>query len=183
MTDLGTPKAGHRIEDKNRNVLYEASMTKFTLAGPFGFDFIDHEHGTTKAHLVGHQEEADRNSFLFDNHYTFSLDGEDIWKHLKRNGVKVESRFAQGKVLFPSYTVSRDGAEIGYIEASSQYVHEEDAEEHAVANNVPVPGFYRIFTSEKNLDLLFVVALAFARSGATDDKGGSRRILFNTMKG
>ena len=76
-----------------------------------------------------------------------------------------------------------NGAEIGYIEASSQYVHEEDAEEHAVANKVQVPGFYRIFTSEKNLDLLFVVALAFARSGATDDKGGSRKILFNAMKG
>ena len=182
LTDLGTPKYGHRIEDRDRNVLYEAKMTKFTLAGPFGFDFIDHEHGTTKAHLIGHQEEAERNSFLFDNHYTFSLDGEDIWKHLKRNGVKVESRFAQGKVLFPSYTVSRDGAEIGYIEASSQYVHEEDAEEHAVANKVAVPGFYRIFTNEKNLDLLFVVALAFARSGATDDKGGSRRILFNALK-
>ena len=183
LTDLGTPKYGHRIEDKERNVLYEAKMTKFTLAGPFGFDFIDYEHGTTKAHLVGHQEETDWNSFLLDNHYTFSLDGEDIWKHLKKNGVKVESRFAEGKVLFPSYTVSRDGAEIGYIEASSQYVHEEDAEEHAVANKVPVPGFYRIFTSEKNLDLLFVVALAFARSGATDDKGGSRKILFNAMKG
>jgi hypothetical protein len=183
LTDLGTPKYGHRIEDRNRSVLYEAKMTKFTLAGPFGFDFIDHEHGTTRAHLVGHQEETDWNSFLIDNHYTFSLDGEDVWKHLKRNGVKVESRFAQGKVLFPSYTVSRDGAEIGRIEASSQYVHEEDAEEHAIADKVPIPGFYRIFTSEKNLDLLFVVALAFARSGATDDKGGSRKILFNTLKG
>lgn len=183
LTDLGTPKYGHHIEDKDRRVLYEAKMTKFTPAGPFGFDFIDYEHGTTAAHLVGHQEETDWNSFLLDNHYTFSLDGEDIWKHLKKNGVKVESRFAEGKVLFPSYTVSRDGAEIGYIEASSRYVHEEDAEEHAVANKVPVPGFYRIFTSEKNLDLLFVVALAFARSGATDDKGGSRRILFNAIKG
>ena len=183
LTDLGTPKYGHRIEDKDRKVLYEAKMTKFTLAGPFGFDFIDHEHGTTKAHLIGHQEETDWNSFILDNHYTFSFDGEDIWKHLKRSGVKVESRFAQDKVLFPSYTVLRDGAEIGYIEASSQYVHEEDAEEHAVANKMPIQGFYRIFTNEKNLDLLFVVALAFARSGATDDNGGSRKILFNTLKG
>ena len=31
LTDLGTPKYGHRIEDASRNVLYEAKMTKFTM--------------------------------------------------------------------------------------------------------------------------------------------------------
>ena len=183
LTDTGTAKAGHRLEDADRKVLYEAKVTKFSLIGATGMDFIDHEKGTTTPHQVGHEINTEYNSILIDNHSGFKFDGEDIWKHLKRSGVKVESRFAQDKVLFPSYTVLRDGAEIGYIEASSQYVHEEDAEEHAVANKMPIQGFYRIFTNEKNLDLLFVVALAFARSGATDDKGGSRKILFNTLKG
>ena len=40
LTDLGTPKYGHRIEDRNRRVLYEAKMTEFNLAsacsGSFG---------------------------------------------------------------------------------------------------------------------------------------------------
>ena len=36
-------------------------------------------------------------------------------------------------------------------------------------------------TSEKNLDLLFTVLVAMARSGATDERGGSRRMIFNTM--
>jgi len=181
ITDTGTAKYGHRIEDKNRKVLYEAKMTKFALANDFQFDFIDHVNNKTTAHLVGHAEETDWNSLIFDNHYTFKLDGEDIWKHLKRNGITVDSRFAEGKVLTGSYTISRNGEELAYVETTSQYVHEEDAQEHKIANKIPVQGFYRIHTKERNLDLLFVVILAFARSGATDDKGGSRRMLFNSI--
>ena len=183
LTDLGTPKYGHRIEDANRRVLYEAKMTKFSPFSDFGFNFIDHEHNKTTAHLVGHQEDTEWNSLILDNHSGFPLDGENIWKHLKRNGVTVNSKFADGKVLTSSYTIFRDGVQIAYVEASSQYVHEEDAEAHSVASKIPVPGFYRVSTCERNLDLLFVTILAFARSSATDDKGGSRGILFNSMKG
>lgn len=180
ITDTGTPKYGHRIEDKNRNVLYEAKMTKFTMANPFGFDFIDRENNTVTPHLIGHAEETDWNMLLIDNHYTFTIDGEDIWKHLKRNGITVNSKLGNGKVPAPSYVILRDGQEIARVETTSRYVHEEDEEKHKIAGNIPVQGFYRIHTDEKNLDLLFVTVLAFARSGATDDKGGSRKILFNT---
>ena len=93
----------------------------------------------------------------------------------------VESRFASGKVLTPSYTVFRDGEEIACIEQTSQYVHEDDAENHKVASKMPIEGFYRIFTKEKNLDLIFVTVMAFARSGATDASGGGRKMLFNSM--
>lgn len=181
LTDLGTPKYGHRIEDKNRKVLYEAKMTKYAVTHPFHFDFIDHVNHQTTAHLVGHQEETDWNSLIFDNHYTFTFDGKDIWKHLKQNGITVDSKFAEGKILTPSYRILRDGEELAFVEQTSQYVHEDDAEEHKVANKIPIQGFYRIHTSEKNLDLLFVTLLAFARSGATDAKGGSRKIIFNSL--
>lgn len=183
LTDLGTPKAGHHIEDRNGRVLYEAKMTKFTMASPFGFDFIDHEHNKTTPHLVGHAEQKDRNSLIFDNNYTFSLDGKDVWKHLRENGITLDSRLGQAQGIMPSYSICRDGEEIACAESTSKYVHEEDAAEHKVASKVPVQGFYRVHTKEKNLDLLFVVLLAMARSGATDERGGSRRMLFNTMKG
>ena len=85
LTDLGTPKYGHRIEDAARRVLYEAKMTKFSLTTPYGFDFIDHEHGTVTPHLVGHEEETDwGGGFLLDNHYTFELDGVDVWRTPRR---------------------------------------------------------------------------------------------------
>ena len=180
ITDVGTPKYGHRLEDKNRKVLYEARIRKFSMVKPFEVEFIDHVHNKTALHLVGHKEETDRNSIIFDNHYTFDFDGVPIWKHLKRSGVTVESRLASGKVLTPSYTVFRDGEEIACIEQTSQYVHEDDAENHKVASKMPIEGFYRIFTKEKNLDLIFVTVMAFARSGATDASGGGRKILFNS---
>ena len=182
-TDLGTPKYGHQIEDKNRRTLYEAKMTKFTLTAPFGFDFIDHEHNTTTPHLVGHEEDTEWNSLLLDNHHTFKLDGEDIWKHLKRNGITVDSRITLNGTVTSAYRILRDGEEIAVMEATSQYVHEEDEAEHKVASKVPVSGFYRIHTREKNLDLLFVTILAFARSGAADDKGGTFGMLKGTLKG
>lgn len=172
LTDVGTPKYGHRIESKSRKVLYEAKMTKFSLTSPYGFDFIDHEHNVTTPHLVGHEEESQWDSLLLDNHYTFELDGESIWKHLKRNGVSVETERMEG-TIFPRYRVLRDGEEIAIIESSSQFVHEEDAEEHAIMNKVAVPGFYRIWTREENLDVVFVTALAFARTGALNDEGGA----------
>ena len=181
-TDLGTPKYGHQLEDKNRRVLYEAKMTKFTMTSPFGFDFIDHEKNTVTPHLVGHEEDTEWNSLLLDDHFTFKFDGEDVWKHLKRNGITVESKLVTGNTLTSAYTIFRDGVQIAYMEATSKYVHEEDEQEHKAAGKLPVRGFYRVRTDEKNLDLLFVVILAFARSGAADGKGGKFGMLTGTFK-
>ena len=183
LTDLGTVKVGHRLEDKNRKVIYEAKMTKFSPLSAFDFDFIDHENNKTVHHLLGHAEETDWNSLLIDNNYSFTFDGKDVWKQLRSIGVKIDSRFGQAKGVMPSYTISRDGEELAYVENTSQYVHEEDEEAHKVASNIPIQGFYRVHTCEKNLDLLFVILVAMARSGASDERGGSRRMVFNTLKG
>lgn len=183
LTDLGTPKYGHRLEDAGRRVLYEAKMTKFTLTQPFGFDFIDHEHGTAVPHLVGHSEETDWNSLLIDNHNTFELDGVDVWKHLKQNGVSVSTNYTAGggRVIGMDYRIFRDGAEIARAESASQYPHEEDAAKHKVAAAIMAQGFYRVWTREQNLDLLFVTLLAFARSGAGDDRGGTFGAMVGTL--
>lgn len=110
-------------------------MTKFNLTSAREFDFIDHEHGTTTPHLVGHEEESHWDSLLIDNHYTFELDGVDVWKHLKEHGISVDTNFTVGEAtaVGKSYRILRDGYEI-------------------------------------------------ARTGASDDKGGSRGALFGTLK-
>ena len=179
LTDTGTAKVGHRMEDVNKKVLYEAKVTKFSLVGATGMDFIDHVKGTTTPHQVGHEIETDYHSILIDNHSGFRFDGEDIWKHLKRNGVVIESGFMQGKPLWPQYRVLRDGEEIALLQSSGVHVHEEDAaRDGKLANMIPARGYFRIQTREKNLDLLFVVAMAFARTSALDGEGGSFGLLF-----
>ena len=179
LTDTGTAKVGHRMEDVNKKVLYEAKVTKFSLVGATGMDFIDHVKGTTTPHQVGHEIETDYHSILIDNHSGFRFDGEDIWKHLKRNGVVIQSSFMSGKPLWPQYRVLRDGEEIAVLQSSGVHVHEEDAAgDGKLAKMVPARGYFRIQTREKNLDLLFVVAMAFARTNALDGEGGSFGLLF-----
>ena len=179
LTDTGTAKVGHRMEDVNKKVLYEAKVTKFSLVGATGMDFIDHVKGTTTPHQVGHEIETDYHSILIDNHSGFRFDGEDIWKHLKRNGVVIQSSFMSGKPLWPQYRVLRDGEEIAVLQSSGVHVHEEDAAGNGkLAKMVPARGYFRIQTREKNLDLLFVVAMAFARTSALDGEGGSFGLLF-----
>lgn len=184
LTDLGTPKYGHRLEDKNRRVLYEAKMTKFSLTSAFEFDFIDHEHNVTTPHVVGHEEESQWDSFIIDNHYTFELDGVDVWKHLKQNGISADTSFTAGSATLvgKSYRILRDGVEIARAEQTSQYPHEEDAEQHKVAGAVPVQGFFRVWTREENLDVVFITLLAFARTGASDSKGGNFGAVMGTIK-
>ena len=58
-------------------------------------------------------------------------------------------------------------------EENAGEIHEEDAAQHSVASKLAVPGFYRIRTREENLDAVFVTAMAFARSRALNDEGGT----------
>ncbi len=185
LTDLGTPKYGHRIEDAERHVLIEAKMTKYTLTTPFGFDFIDHVNGKTRAHLVGHEETTEWDTFLLDPHCTFQFDGEDIWKHLKRNGIRVDSSFGggNGKLVGVNYTIYRDDMELARVESTSRYVHEEDAAVHGkLGNLISSSRFFRIWTREQNLELLFLTLIAFARTEASADNGGNYKTIFNTLK-
>ena len=68
-------------------------------------------------------------------------------------------------------------------QSTGKYVHEDEAEEHSKAMNaVPVHGFYRVWTREQDLGLLFVTLVAFARTEATDDRGGTYKTILGTLK-
>ena len=173
VTDLGTPKYGHRIEDSEGNILYEAKVTKFTLSAPTGFEFIDHEHGKKAPHLIGHEESTEWSTLLIDNHYTFTFDGEFIWDHLKKNGISVESSFADGSILWIQYRIFRDGKEIALVKSCGA-----NARKGSDSDIMPAFGHYVIETAETNLDLLFVTVMAFARTNAHDAQGGNYGLLF-----
>ena len=158
-------------------------MTEFGVAVDYKFDFIDHEHGKTVPHLVGQVLESTWGTLLADVHDTFEFDGVDIWKHLKQNGISVESSVTagEGALVGMEYRILRDGEEIAHAVQTSQFPHEEDTEAHKVEGKIPIRGFYRIWTTEVYLDLLFVTLMAFARSGAGDDKGGTYGAILGTL--
>ena len=160
LTDLGTAKGTCHIEDAGRNLLYEAVCDKFSLTGDSLYTFVDREHNGSAQYSVGKTMTYTSNGmFALDNHSTFTLDGKYVWKALHRNGIRIETGLDGLKW---AYTVFRDDEPIARIVNTNKKVHEEDA--GGVLAKVPVPGFFRIWTREKNLDAIFMTAFAIGRT-------------------
>ena len=80
------------------------------------------------------------------------------------------------------YRILRNGEEIAMAQTTSQFPHEDDASEHKMASAIPIDGFFRIWSKEQNLDLVFLTLMAFTRSKASDDKGGTIGAEIGTLK-
>ncbi len=160
LTDQGTAKGTCHIEDAGRNLLYEAVCDKFSLVGDSLYTFMDREHSSEKQYSVGKPlTQSSDGLFALDNHSSFQLDGRDVWKSLHKNGVRIETGLDGLKW---AYTLYRDEEEIARIVSTGRKVHEEDA--GGVLSKMPVPGFFRIWTREKYLDAIFLVAFAIGRT-------------------
>ena len=160
LTDLGTAKGTCRIEDGDRNLLYEAVCDKFSLVGDSLYTFRDREHGAEKQYSVGKTlTQSSDGMFALDNHSSFPLDGKDVWKTLHRNGIRIETGLDGLKW---AYTLYRDEEEIARIVSTGRKVHEED--EGGLLSKMPAPGFFRIWTREKYLDAIFLAAFAIGRT-------------------
>ena len=160
LTDMGTAKGTCHIEDQGRDVLYEALCDKFSLMGDSLYTFVDREHGREKQYSVGKTLTQSSNGMLaLDNHSSFLLDGKDVWKTLHRNGIRIQTGLDGLKW---AYTIYRDDAEIARVVNTSKKVHEED--EGGMLSKVPAPGFFRVWTREKNLDAVFLTLFAIGRT-------------------
>ena len=163
LTDQGTAKGTCHMEDAGRGLLYEAVCDKFSLVGDSLYTFKDREHGTEKQYSVGKTlTQSSDGLFVLDNHSSFLLDGKDIWKTLHRNGVRIETGLDGLKW---AYTLYRDEEPIARIVNTGRKVHEED--EGGALSRMPAPGFFRIWTREKYLDVVFLAAFAIGRTDMT----------------
>ena len=163
LTDQGTAKGTCHMEDAGRNLLFEAVCDKFSLVGDSLYTFKDREHGAEKQYSVGKTlTQSSDGLFALDNHSSFLLDGKDIWKTLHRNGVRIETGLDGLKW---AYTLYRDEEPIARIVSTGRKVHEED--ERGALSKMPAPGFFRIWTKEKYLDVIFLVAFAISRTDMT----------------
>ena len=162
LTDLGTAKGGCHIEDPDRRVLYEADATDFSLISDSEYTFTDHENGRSRKFLVSKTVTSSSDApWVLDNHSTFSLNGEDVWKSLHENGIEIETGLSGLKW---SYEIYRDGVQVAHIESSGRLVHEEDAEKGGMLSGVPSQGFFRIWTDEKDLSAVFLCCFAIGRT-------------------
>lgn len=160
--DGNTLKPGYLVEDRSRNVLFTAPMTKNAAIGNRVFTFTDRRLGRTAEHQVGHTVTQSFDNEVFSTSSYFKFDGENIWDVLHRRGIRIETDL---RSQFPKtvYTVSLNGLFFATVETSSKYVHEEDEAEHKI--KLPIGRFYyRCWTNEPDLELLFLTVFAISET-------------------
>ena len=160
--DGSTLKPGYTVEDKNRKVVYEMTMTKQALVGARTFEFRNKLTGRTQEHAVGHTTTVSYNNEIFSQTSWFSIDGKNVWDVLHEQGVRIDTDIAS---KFPKmiYTMSQNGRFFATIETSSMYIHEEDEAQHKI--RIPYgKWYYRCWTNEQNLDLLFLTVFAISET-------------------
>ncbi len=155
-------KPGYILERDDRTVLFEGRMAKQALVGARTFEFIDHLTGRTETHEVGHTMTQTYNDEFFSARSWFKFDGENIWDVLHNRGLRLSTN-ALSKFPNVIYEVSRNGKAFARIETSGQYVHEDDAAEHAL--NIPVGRYYyRVWTDSEDFETLFLTIFAVSET-------------------
>jgi hypothetical protein len=160
--DGNSLKPGYIVEDRSRNVIFTAPMTKNSLVGNRIFTFTDRRLGRTSTHEVGHTVTQSFSNEFFSTDSYFKFDGVNIWDVLHDRGIRIATDL---RSKFPKavYTVSLNGRFFATVETSSRYVHEEDEAEHSV--KIPVGRYYfRCWTEEDNIELLFLTVFAISET-------------------
>ena len=153
---------GYIVDDEDRDLVFEAPMTKQALVGARTFTFTNHRTGAVTEHQVGHTTTETFNNEWFSTRSTFKFDGKDIWDYLHERGVRIKTDLTS---ILPKqrYTISIDGRFAALVETSSQYVHEEDEARHAIA--IPFGQYYyRIWTNEPDIELIFLTVFAISET-------------------
>ena len=155
---LATVKQAFFLEDKDGNVVYEGKMTKFKLFGASPFEFVNHVTNKTEEHTVGKTVTIEENfgsdifSLLSRKSY-FKYDGVKIWDYLHDKGIRVESKLSSNKIGM-THNVSLEGKEIATIATSSP----------KGKSLITTDLYYDVTCDEKNLDIVFLVAFAIAKT-------------------
>lgn len=160
--DGNSLKPGYILEDADRNVLFEGTMTKNSLVGARTYEFNDHSTGSVTEHEVGHVMTQAYDSEVFSAKSWFKLDGENIWDLLHEKGLRISTDM-MSKFPLLAYDVSRNGKALARIESCSMYVHEDEEAEHKLA--IPTGRYYyRVWTDSTDFELIFLVIFAISET-------------------
>ena len=150
-------KQGFLLEDEDKNIVYEAKMIKQHLLGAMQFSFINHITNKEEEHKVGHtitfeQNNGDMSSFLSTKSY-FKFDGKNIWDYLHEKGIRIDSKMFD-KSVGMTYDITLEGKDIATVVMVSPNG----------GKFLTGSYWYNVTTSEENLDLVFLVIFAIART-------------------
>ncbi len=157
---LGTIKQTFFLEDENSHTVYEGRMKKFSLFGASPFEFVNHLTNKIEEHKVGktvtiEQGGNDLISFMSKRSY-FKYDGQKIWDYLHDLGIRIDSKPSSNKIGM-TYDISLEGKNIATIASSSP----------KGKSFITTDLYYDVICEEENLDLVFLVAFAIAKTEQT----------------
>lgn len=154
-------KQGHVMEDSNRQVIYEGAIKAFKVIGDFEMDFINHISGRTETHFIGHTITTETSDIITSS--GFNYDGKNIWEYLKERGVNIDfniDRLMTGM----TYDITLNGIPFAKFVSSGANLYGEEKQGLAKVANLSAPGLFRIYSYTDDLDLLFLIGVAFTRS-------------------
>lgn len=154
---LNTIKQSFFLEDENSNIVYEGKMTKFSLFKASPFEFINHITNNREEHKIGktvtiEQGGNDLVSFMSKKSY-FKYDGKNIWDYLHGLGIRIDSK-PSGNKIGMTYDISFEGKPLATVASSSP----------KGKSFITTDLYYDVICEEKDLDLVFLVALSIAKT-------------------
>lgn len=157
---LGTIKQAFFLEDETGNVIYEGKMLKFSLFGASPFEFFNHITNKKEEHKVGKTITIEQggNDFIsvMSKRSYFKYDGKKIWEYLHDLGIRIDSKLSSNKIGM-TYDVSFEGKPLAVIASSSP----------KGKSFITTDLYYDVTCEEQDLDLVFLVAFAIAKTEQT----------------
>ena len=157
---LKTVKQSFFLEDENGNTVYEGKMTKFSLFGASPYEFTNHRTNRTEVHKVGKTVTAEVGGggliSALSKRSSFRFDGQKIWDYLHGLGIRIETGVS-GSKLGMRYEITLKGEHLAEIANSSP----------KGKSFLTVDLYYDVICEEKDLDLVFLVAFAIAKTEQT----------------
>ena len=154
---------GHVVEDRSHNVVFEEKVLYATANEPFEVDFVNHINSFTSHHQIGHPVSwnigTEERGYIGISSY-FKFDGVNVWKYIKNNGYG----FRPGlKNLGYTVEVTKGNTVIGkiYSSGSGKTFFNGDTD---IKATLGVPGNYVLECPDNEFDMVFLIALAFART-------------------
>lgn len=153
---------GHVLEDINHQVVYEAKFLFNNVNQDDEVDFINHIINYKHHHKVGHTITRslgfDRIAFTTDS--TFDFDKQDIYLYIKNLGYEGHLRLHG---LAYTVDISKQGKKVATIYSSNngQNLYQSNG---VIEPKIGGNGIYVIETDYQNLDVVFLFAMALARS-------------------
>ena len=158
----GTIKEGFILYDENEQEVYRAQMIKFKLFGASPYEFKNMITNKSEEHTISKTVTTSVNNGndiaasilnIISTKSGFKYDGNKIFDYLHEKGIRIESHINTDKIGM-KYNISFEGNPLAIISNSSP----------KGKSLITFNGYYDIECEEKDLDLVFLVAFAIAKT-------------------